>query len=34
MFYNAERGALRRAELDAAVIGVPENIYYLTGLDH
>lgn len=31
---EAVRAALQRAELDAAVIGVPENIYYLTGLDH
>ena len=26
--------AMRKAGLDCLVIGVPENIYYLTGLDH
>ena len=31
---DAVRGRMREQELDALIIAVPENIYYLTGLDH
>jgi len=31
---NALSAAMRRRRLDGLVIAVPENIYYLTGLDH
>lgn len=31
---NNATAAMREASLDCLVIGVPENIYYLTGLDH
>ena len=31
---SAVREAMKRHDLDALVISVPENIYYLTGLDH
>ena len=31
---SAVREAMKRHNLDALVISVPENIYYLTGLDH
>ncbi|MCP4047848.1 MAG: hypothetical protein GY732_17885 [Gammaproteobacteria bacterium] len=31
---EAVRGQMRERQLDGLIVTIPENIYYLTGLDH